>query len=212
MNMFQWFKDYMNGHPLRWLAWYFILTIGGILMLGIYTVADAATANLSWTHPTTRADNTPIPIAELRETQIDWARCAANNTFPATALGTKAVPAPANTTTVPDLAYGLWCFRARAVDTGGRVSDNSGTAWSQYLAPPNPPVLGVVNIVAYEISMDNWGQVRLGRAVGTVPLETPCGDFMTQKRAAYYHTVPRSEVTLSKPPKSSVLVAQCAPV
>lgn len=38
MNMFQWFKDYMNGHPLRWLTWYFIIVIGTIVTVGVSTL------------------------------------------------------------------------------------------------------------------------------------------------------------------------------
>ena len=41
-------------------------------------------------------------------------------------------------TQVANLAYGTWCFRARSVDTGGLTSDNSGTVWKQFIAPPKP--------------------------------------------------------------------------
>lgn len=180
--------------------------IGLIVTRTVY----AADATLNWTHPTQRVDNTPITLAEIRETQIDWAKCATGNTFPASPLGTKAVPAPATSTVVTGLDYGTWCFRARSVDTAGEMSLNSGTVWKQYLAPPKPPVLSAVITVAYEIkSHPLEGQV-LGRAVGTVALGTECGtEPIVYGGNGVYYEVALDKVTLTKMPKSAVVVTKC---
>lgn len=170
----------------------------------------AADATVSWTHPTQRVDNTPITLAEIRETQIDWGVCATGNTFPATPAGTKAVPAPGTTTQVTGLTYGTWCFRARSVDTAGLASDNTGTVWKQYLAPPKPPVLSSIITVAYEIQMNSWGEIKLGSKVGTMELGTPCVDNPIWTNKGEYFEVDRSDVTLTKEPKSSIIVTQCS--
>lgn len=201
----------MNLPKVDWFRAAVIFGAGALFLAAMFWLgtALAADANLSWTHPTQRVDGTALPLSAIKETQIDWGACAAGNTFPATPAGTKAVPAPATTTTVTGLAYGTWCFRARTADTNNLVSDNAGTVWKQYVAPPQPPVLTVVNIVAYETKRDNRGLVRLGRHVGTVPLGTACGEYVTLKHSARYYEVPLDQVTLSKMPKSLVVVARC---
>lgn len=189
--------------PANWLFWYLVAVLSTVILTGAVWAADAT---LTWTHPTQRVDGTSLPLASIKETQIDWAPCATGNTFPTTATGTKAVPAPATTTTVTGLVYGTWCFRARTVDVGNLVSDNTGTVWKQYLAPPNPPVLTVVNIVAYEV-LQNPNGIRLGRNVGTVKLGTQCvaGEVLPG-----FYEVTLDQVTLTKMPKSAIVVAQCA--
>ena len=172
--------------------------------------ASAADATLTWTHPTQRTDNTALPLAEIKETQIDWAVCATGNTFPATPLGTKAVPAPANTTVVTGLTYGTWCFRARTADLTGEVSINTGTVWKQYLAPPKPPVLNSTITMVYEIASHPVDGVRLARQVGTVELGTACVDNPIQTDRGEYYEVSLDKVTLTKMPKSAIVVTQCA--
>jgi hypothetical protein len=185
-----------------------LLTVLVFVLLG--RSVHAADATLTWTHPTQRVDNTPITLADIRETQLDWGVCGVGNTFPATPAGTKAVPAPGTTTVVTGLAYGTWCFRARSVDTGGLVSDNTGTVWKQFIAPPKPPVLSATITVAYEINMNSWGEIKLGARVGTVEQGAPCVDNPIMTNKGEYFEIDRANVVLSKEPKSSIIVTQCS--
>lgn len=184
--------------------------LAGLVTGLVWSAAHAADATLTWQHPTQREDNSALPLSEIRETQIDWGRCATGNTFPATPAGTKAVPAPATTTVVTGLDYGTWCFRARSVDTAGLVSNNSGTVWKQYVAPPKPPVLSSTITVAYELNgVKNDGTILLGRAVGTIELGTPCMDYPFQTNKGLYYGVDRQYVTFVREPKSPMVVTQC---
>lgn len=177
------------------------------LMLTV--AAYANTADVSWTHPTQRTDNTALAIADIKETQVDWAKCTASNTFPTSVDGTKVVPAPAATTSIGPLAYGTWCFRARTVDTAGRVSDNSGTAWKQYVAPPKPPVITTVAGLVWEMKLHPSDGPYLARVVGTVVAGKPCLGLAPQLGFDLF-AVDRKDVTLNKGVRpSGTLVAQC---
>jgi hypothetical protein len=209
--MFYRLRDWLTTHPARTVAWGWMLTLAVIVLVGVGMVrcAQAADATAIWTNPTQRVDGTALAPGELRETQIDYAKCVTGtNNFPAIAEGTKAFAYPAATGVIPGLAYGKWCFRARAIDTGSVASDNSGTVWVQYLAPPKPPVLSASITIAYE----TWrfqDKTYLGRSVGTVPLGTPCGAAVYQSFSVTYYEIPRESVTLAKVPKAGPLVTQC---
>lgn len=171
--------------------------------------AYANTADITWTHPTQRVDGTALPITEIKETQIDWAKCAVNNTFPTTVEGTRAVPAPATTTSIGPLTYGTWCFRARTIDTAGRVSDNTGPVWKQYLAPPKPPVITTVAGLVWELKLHPVDGPYLARVVGTVEAGKQCQGLAPQIGFDIF-AVNRSDVTLNKGVRpSGTLVAQC---
>jgi hypothetical protein len=120
------------------------------------------------------------------------------------------VAAPATTAVVPGLGYGTWCFRGRTVNTGGLTSVNSAVVSKVYLAPPNPPVLGATITLAYEIQMNSWGDVKLGRAVGSMPLGTPCVDNPILTNKGEFYEIDPANVELTKDPKSSIIVTQCA--
>jgi hypothetical protein len=119
------------------------------------------------------------------------------------------VTGPGTTATIA-LAPGTHCFRAytrTVAAVGGLESGPSGVASKVVpFSPPNPPTITVVNVVAYEITQHPVQGIRLGRNVGTVPLGTTCGVKVTGD----YYEVPLDQVTLSKMPKSAIVVAQCA--
>ena len=168
--------------------------------------AGAADVTVTWTHPSANTDGSALSVSNIASTRVEYGSCSG------TAFGTKAgevvVPAPATTTTVT-LAPGTHCFRAytrTVAAVGGLESGPSGVASKVVpYSPPNPPVITVVNIVAYEIRQSPRGMVSLGRNVGTVPLGTACGVKVTGD----YYEVPLDAVTLSKMPKSAVVVAKC---
>ena len=178
------------------------------LALALATVtAGAADVTVTWTHPTQNTDGTALPLASIASTRVEYGSCSGS------AFGTKAgevtVTAPGTTATIT-LAPGTHCFRAytRTVAAAGGLESGPSNAASKVVPfpPPNPPVITVVNIVAYEIQYHPVHGPRLGRNVGTVPLGTACGVAITGD----YHEVPLDAVTLSKMPKSAIVVAQCA--
>ena len=182
---------------------------GALVMFDSTGAAKAADATLTWTNPTQRVDGTALPIAELREVQIDYAKCLAGNVFPGTVDGTRAFASPATTGVIPALAYGMWCFRARVVDTGGLASANTGTVFKQYVAPPNPPTLLTVAGLVWELKTHPIDGPYLARVVGTVDAGKPCYGLAPQIGFDLF-AVNRKDVRLANGanPKS-MLVAQC---
>ena len=179
-----------------------------LLLLALLPLtALAASVTVTWTHPTQNTDGTALALANIASTRVEHGTCSG------TAFGTKAgeavVPAPATTTTF-DLGPGTHCFRAytkTVAAVGGLESSPSGVASKVVpFPPPNPPVITVVNIVAYEVQTHPmWGN-RLGRNVGTVPLGTECvpGEIVDG-----YYEVPLDQVDLYRMPKSPIVVAKC---
>jgi len=217
----------MDKHFKRWVSWIkelvsdtreaftgtemyialfvaFVITV--ILVVSCASRADAADANVTWTHPTQRIDSTPLPLTEIKETQVDYAQCTAGAlTFPATPVGTVKVPAPATNTIVTGLGYGTWCFRARTVDTGGLMSDNSGQISKTVLAPPKPPVFTAVSTSVYDIRNG-----ELGRVVGVVKFGTVCGEPVIASGLITWNRMDRKDVRMIRSAKGDVLVALCA--
>lgn len=169
--------------------------------------AMAADVSVNWTHPSQFTDGTSLSVSQIASSRVEYGSCAG------AAFGVKAgervVPAPTATTTIT-LPPGTYCFRAYTLTTaaaGAQESGPSGVASKVVpFPPPNPPVLTVINVVAYEIQLHPVQGPRLGRNVGTVPLGTECGAQITTG----YYEVPLDAVTLSRMPKSAVVVAQCA--
>jgi hypothetical protein len=78
------------------------------------------TALLTWTLPTTRVDNSPLPISEIKHVEI-FISADLGNTY--TLLNT--VAPSVTQLTVPDLEVGEWRFRNTVVDTLDRRSSNA---------------------------------------------------------------------------------------
>jgi hypothetical protein len=184
-----------------------------ILAFGLVFFASAVLAGsltVSWTLPTQNTDNSAIPLTgttALASTRVEWGTCSG------TAFGTKAgetlVNVPATTTTVPNLTDGqTYCFRAFSRNVAGAESTASLVVSKAVPVPtPKPPVIVTVATVVYEISLHPIEGVRLGRNVGTIRRGVACGPEPIV--GVDYFEVPTSSVTLSKSPKSAVLVAQC---
>ena len=186
------------------LSPHFRLFLLALLVLSFSGPLLAANAELTWTHPTQRVDNSPLAIADIAATRLNWGACGS------ALASTTDVPAPAVTYTVTGLAYGTWCFVARTVDKTGLVSDPTGQVQKIILAPPKPPAFTVVNIVAYETAWHPGRGTVLGRAVGRVPLGTECGSSrITTRGHQQFYEVPLDSVSLSQMPQSAIVVAAC---
>lgn len=180
-----------------------------LLLLEVGGVALAADLAVTWAHPTQNTDGSAIPATgdgALTGTRVEWGSCSGS------AFGTKAgellVPHPTASASVAGLAPGTWCVRAFARNNYGQESASSAVVAKAIAAPvPKAPTLVVVNVVAYEILPHPIEGTRLGRSIGTVPLGTGCGDEPVV--GLDYHEVLREAVTLTRTPKSAVLVAKC---
>jgi len=101
----------------------------------------AAVANLSWTNATKNVDGSSIPATgagSLTNTVVEYGSCV--GTAFGTKLGEISVAGTVLSATVPGLAPGTYCFRAKHVNTYAEPSDWSTVVSKTYAAPkPNPP-------------------------------------------------------------------------
>jgi len=204
-------KDFCDDLRAFFAEWgQLAAVIAVVLLLAlVVTVAKAENATVSWTHPTQRVDNSPLPLSEIRETQVDWGLCVAG-AFPGVPVGTAATPAPGTSQTIPNLTYGTWCFRARTVDTGSRLSDNSLTVNKIIIAPPKPPSLNSTVTLAYDVKFTPSGKVLLGKVVGSIALGTECIPGAIETNKGTYYEVGLDNVVLDRMPATAVVVTECA--
>lgn len=202
-------RDWATAHPYRVAAWGWIIALAILSVAGVFvTRAHAATATLEWVNPTQREDGTALAAGELKEVQIDYAKCTAGtNNFPPTREGMVAFPFPAVTGQITGLAYGKWCFRARAVDSAGVPSVDTATVWAQYLAPPKPPTLVTVKSLVWDYRLK--GGVEELRVVGTIEAGKACSGLAPVTGHDLF-TVSRKDVKLDRGvKKDATLIAQC---
>lgn len=173
--------------------------------------AQAADVSVTWTHPTSFEDGTPLTLAQIASTKVEYGSCSSG------AFGVKAgervVPAPSTTITVTGFTPGLHCFRAATTATaaaGGGVSVFSNVATRTLDWPnPNPPTITSVATVARLLKPNG----ELGKVAGFLPLGSACGELMVDKRkGADWYTVNREDVRLNKDGRKStaLIVAKCA--
>jgi len=178
-------------------------------------VALAGVATVSWSPPVTNTDGSTIPLTgegSITETRVQYGTCASGGGF-GTASGQVIVAMPATSVEINSFSSGQTvCFRAFAKNTFGIESAASNVASKTFDPPkPRPPVLMVVDTVAYEIRLDRDLNARLGRDVGRVAAGTECsGTAMVVTRRAAYYVMDNASVTFTKEPRSSVIVARCA--
>jgi hypothetical protein len=126
--------------------------------------------------------------------------------------GEVVAPAPAVSVAILGFTDGqVACFRAFAKNTFAFESVASNVVAKAFPAPtPNPPVLGASITVAYDIQLKSNGDILLGRVVGEMPLGTPCVDNDLQTNRGVYYPVNRADVTITRHPRSRLIVTQCA--
>jgi len=187
------------------------------------TCASATgSAELTWTAPTQNTDNTPI--AATGPGSLAGFKLFHSTTVAGVATATPVVVNDklATTYTITGLPVGVRYYGAKAFNVENIDSDMAGPVNNTIVLPsatatasivvnvkPKPPVLTVAQ-VAYEVTRDNRGMYRVGKAVGSIELGMTCGDPITQKKRAIYYEVPLDYVNLTRMPKSAIVVAQCA--
>lgn len=171
--------------------------------------AEAGTASLSWTAPTTKADGSPL--TDLASYTVEWGTCSAG-TF-GSPIGTKSVPA--NATVISALPPGDYAFRVKAVRTVSSSVNAPPSGPSNVVCktvpldsvPPNPPVLQTVATVVYELR-NNWFTGPRMVAVGAVALGEVCGN--PWRRDGSYAGLGASQVSLGRKYRGGRLYGLCA--
>lgn len=93
-------------------------------------------AKLSWTPPTEREDNTPLPLSELQGFEVLW------GTSQTDLNQTVFVPVGTNEYMVTSLTEGTWYFAVKAIDTDGLESGLSAIV-SKTIEPQQEPTFPV---------------------------------------------------------------------
>jgi hypothetical protein len=180
------------------------------------SAADGS-ARLSWTAPTQNTDGSAL--TNLAGYKIYHATTSADvaAATPITVSDKTAV-----TYTITELPTGPRYYGIKAINTEGIMSVMSGLVNNVITIPatvananvtvnvkPKPPVILTVEQVVYEVRENpTWGTM-LGRTVGTVPLGTQCNAPMLYTNSGVYYEVPLDAVTLTRMPKSAVVVVKC---
>lgn len=191
----------------------YVLPLVFIFMMAFSVCVLAATANLTWTHPTMNTDGSSIPTTgtgALAQTRVEWGSCNSSGGF-----GTKeseiVVPYPTNSVSINNFVGGeTICFRAFTKNNLGIESDASLTVSKTFdVVKPRPPVLGAVIAVAYEITLDRKMDIRVARQVGTVELGSPCMDTPMETNRGIYFPIDPQYVAFTRQPRSSIVVTKC---
>lgn len=205
------FRDWLTGHPLRTVAWGWIMVLMIVSFLGLFvTRAWSETPVAIWRAPTKNCDGTVVPVTgptAIARVRLEWSACP-----------TGAMPPPEGTITLsaPDAGNSLAtaCFQAFATNAEGQESGPSTVKCVSVTVPVDPclPAPGLKTTLAtvYEIYAFN-GQTYLGASIGTAPIGTPCRAQSYTINGIVYHEVPLGSVTLKRQPKSAV-VTRCAQV
>lgn len=170
-------------------------------------------AKLTWTPPTQNTDGSALTDLAGYKIYYGTSASAMNTVVDVT---NEAL----TTYTVEPLGPATWYFSMTAYNAAGVESAKSNSVNKVVAVPsgtasatvtidkvPRPPVLtAVAGSVAYELKLLGNGEIRLGRAIGTVTNDTACGPVMV---GTDYAVVPLGEVDVTRNPKSSIVVAQC---
>ena len=81
-----------------------------ILLLALLPALSwAASADLSWTHPTSYTDGTMLPLSAITSSDVAFGPCNASKTAIVGTPTVVSITAPANARTVTGLTNGSWC-------------------------------------------------------------------------------------------------------
>jgi hypothetical protein len=183
----------------------------------------AGTATVSWSPPTRNTDGSPL--TNLGSFVIVYGTSAGSMTQSHVVSDVTAREA-----TIQSLTPGTWYFAARARTTSNVESANStvgsksvtGATAASTVAititpttpppppppppPPTDPKLVVTNPDVYDL-VRYGSRTYIGRKVGTIPVGTACD---STRRISSWYRVARAQVTLTRTPRSTDVMARCA--
>jgi hypothetical protein len=175
------------------------------------------TATVSWAAPTTNEDGSEL--LDLAGFKVMYG--TSGNALTQTALIDDITR---SAYTVQSLAPGTWYFAVRAfntqqvdsVDSNVAQKDVTGASAASTVtisivqAPPPPPptdTLRTIETQVYEV-LKSGSRSALGKQVGTIALGKPC--MSSFRVGSSYYQVTRSDVSITRNPRSQTLVARCA--
>jgi hypothetical protein len=182
----------------------------GWLLYAFALVAHAESVTFSFTAPTEREDNSPLPPEEVVGYEFRCSKFTQPNSPAGPCVSTPVQVGAAErkatvSFTVPD-AGGVACFQGRTFTVGF-----TGATWGEEKcsppypakAPPKPPTITTFETVAYELRKSAAKYAFV--AVGKVPLNAGCGI----KLANQFYEFPKEQATITKPLTGGVIAARC---
>jgi hypothetical protein len=169
-------------------------------------------STVSWTKPTKNADGSNLTNLAGYKVMFGNSAGALNQS--------KSIADPnATSTTIAALASGTWYFAVRAVNSGNVESNNSSVVSKSISSASaaktvnitisgSSTSLKVVNRDVYDVVTSSSGYRSLGVKVGTIALGKPCQS--SYKVYSSHYKVTLSDVTVTRTPRSSSVVARCA--
>jgi hypothetical protein len=184
-------------------------TINGSTNYTLTCSWGGGTATVSWIPPTTNSNGTPL--LDLAGYKVVYGTSAG-------ALTQSALVSDVTrkSYTVQSLTPGTWYFAVRAVNTKQVESADSNVAQKNVSGASasstvpvtiSQPTLRTASTVVYDVVRYN-GRSSLGRQVGTIALGKPCASSF--RVGSDYYQVTRSDVSITRSPRSQTLVARCA--
>jgi hypothetical protein len=173
------------------------------------------TAVVRWTAPTNNTDGSRL--TDLAGFKIVYGVAPSALTHSLTVND-----AAATSATVTGLSSGTWYFAVRALNKTGAQSANSSLAQKAVDGAyatrtikvtisggggTTTPTLKTTSTAVYDVIYRS-GTRTLGRQVGTIAIGKPCQS--SYKVDSNYYRVTSSDVTRTRTPRSSSLVARCA--
>jgi hypothetical protein len=112
----------LGRYALELVSLLIVLAVAVFLFMVMVSPAEAAgtTARLTWTLPTQRIDNSPLPASSIREVVVSWRRTAAGPE-----VGNVRLAGAVSSADVPGLVCGDFVFTVLVVDQGSLESDPS---------------------------------------------------------------------------------------
>jgi hypothetical protein len=196
-------------------------TAVAVLLLCVVGIAQAQvwnTNNVTGTPPTLCANDQPISNCAPTGYRVEHARAISG---PFVAVGTAPTPNFAHT----NVAAGLNCYRFVVLSANGESAPSlveAGSCWTNVAPiPPSPPgpvtnVRVTVAVVANDLRtpvfsvVSSGGGLTVGAYYGSVPVGTPCGDYLFTYRKAKFHRVVPDSTHLWGRTELRGLVAPCA--
>ena len=193
-------------------------TLASITSSKSYTLTCSwgnGSSTVTWTKPTKNSDGSTLSNLSGYKVVFGNSASALNQS--------KSISDPnATSTTIAALASGTWYFAVRAVNSSNVESDNSSvvsktissasaakTVNITITGGTNPtPSLKTVNRDVYDVVTSSSGYRSLGVKIGTIAIGKPCQS--SYKVYSSHYKVTRSDVTITRTPRSTTVVARCA--
>lgn len=168
----------------------------------------AGTLGVSLQHATTYEDGTPLPVADITQSRVEYGTCIG------AAFGTKAgewiIAGNATTGSKSGISPGTYCTRAYTTAKGVESLASNVVAKTINQPAPNPPVLTVTATAAFvPVYNKTWGYWAMADQVGTVKLGMACNESVSYGNGFYALRDPKAVTYYHGKRVRKVIAAQC---